>query len=116
MTAAQHNIITVYITDMIYERDTFQKDITKQQFLDDLSVRMLNKSAILYQILIQKEYIKIHINLWKCNLLIFKFYMLFLYSEKYGAPNCSKTGKALQNVYCHSNRRHQTAKICLEIK
>ena len=56
MTAAQHKITTVYKTTATqYERDTFQKDIIEQLFLDDITVRMLNNSTILYQILVQKE-------------------------------------------------------------
>ena len=37
------------------ERDTFQKDITEQPCLDDITVRRLNNCTVLYQILVQKE-------------------------------------------------------------
>ena len=62
VTAAQHNITIVYTTELTYGRDTFdlksipyQKDITEQNVLGDISVSMLTSRTILYHILIQNE-------------------------------------------------------------
>ena len=62
VTAAQHNITTVYISTLTYEKDPFdlksipsQKGITEQPFSQDITVSMRINSTIYYQILIQNE-------------------------------------------------------------